>query len=178
MYDKRRTRTKQILKVMHLLAYIAFIGFMIQAGAMVISYIVSCFNPEGAKNLYQGLNLYSLRKFDFDHYSFHVTFLVILTLLKAYIWFKVIKTLSKLSLTNPFTMEVALQLEAISYILFGTWVIGVLNTLHTSWLLKATGIQYGTEVSGEFIFMAGLVYIISQVFKRGVELQTENELTV
>jgi hypothetical protein len=26
--------------------------------------------------------------------------------------------------------------------------------------------------------MVGLVYIISQVFKRGVEIQSENELTV
>jgi hypothetical protein len=30
----------------------------------------------------------------------------------------------------------------------------------------------------DFIFMAAVVYIIAVIFKRGVELQTENDLTV
>ena len=29
-----------------------------------------------------------------------------------------------------------------------------------------------------FLFMAAIVYIISQIFKRGIEMQEENELTV
>ena len=33
-------------------------------------------------------------------------------------------------------------------------------------------------VSGDFIVMAGVVFITAQIFKKGVELQTENELTV
>jgi hypothetical protein len=40
---------------------------------------------------------------------------------------------------------------------------------HISWI---------GENAGEFLFMAGLVFIISPIFKRGVELQSENELTV
>ncbi|RYY11044.1 MAG: DUF2975 domain-containing protein, partial [Chitinophagaceae bacterium] len=49
---------------------------------------------------------------------------------------------------------------------------------YTSWLLKKTGQLYGSLLSGEFIFMVGLVYIISKIFKRGVEIQTENDLTI
>ncbi|MBN2635649.1 MAG: DUF2975 domain-containing protein [Prolixibacteraceae bacterium] len=32
--------------------------------------------------------------------------------------------------------------------------------------------------TGPFLFMAGLVFVISQIFKRGVEIQSENDLTV
>lgn len=44
---------------------------------------------------------------------------------------------------------------------------------------KRTGIDLVNHFNhGEYFFMAGIVYIISQIFKRGVELQEENELTV
>ena len=35
-----------------------------------------------------------------------------------------------------------------------------------------------TLISGDFIFLAGIVYVFSQIFKKGVEIQSENELTV
>jgi hypothetical protein len=178
MEIKTKSRTEQILTVMHILAWVAFIGFTIEAGAILVSFGVSCVNPEGAKNLYKGLNLYGLRQFNFWHYTLHVSFMVLLSILKSYVWFMVIKTVSKLNLTNPFKMEVANKLEKISYVLFGTWIVALLSITHSIWLLKITGEQPGNEVSGEFIFVAGLVFIISQVFKRGVEIQTENELTV
>jgi hypothetical protein len=98
--------------------------------------------------------------------------------MKSFVWFLVIKTLSKINLVNPFKMEVALTLEKISYVLFGTWIVGILSSAYTSRLLKITGELFGSWMTGEFIFMAGLVFIISQIFKRGVEIQSENELTV
>jgi hypothetical protein len=75
-------------------------------------------------------------------------------------------------------MEVVKKLESISYILLGTWVVTILSNAHTRWIEKMTGAFYGTYESGEFIFIVGLVYIFSQVFKRGVEIQSENELTI
>lgn len=75
-------------------------------------------------------------------------------------------------------MDVAMRLEKISIIAFGTWVVTMLSNAHTGWLLKLTGELHGNWLSGEFIFMVGIVFIVSQVFKRGVEIQSENELTV
>ncbi len=178
MEIQTKTRTEQILTVMHILAWVAFIGLMIEAGAILVSYGVSCVNPEAAKNLYRGLNLYNLRQFNFWHYTLSVSFMVALSSMKAFVSFLVIKTLSKVNLMNPFKIEVARILERISYVLLGTWFIAMLNNAHTGWLLKKTGALQGDWVAGEFIFMAGLVFIISQVFKRGVEIQSENDLTV
>jgi Protein of unknown function (DUF2975) len=174
-----KTKTEQILTVMPILAWVAFIGFMIEAGAILLSYVVSSvINPDAATNLYRGLNLFNLRQFSFWHYTLVVSFLVALSLMKSWASFLVIGALSKFNLKNPFTMEVAMRLERISMITFGTWVVTMLYNAHLGWLLKKTGELHGTWLSGEFIFMIGIVFILSQVFKRGVEIQSENELTV
>ena len=46
------------------------------------------------------------------------------------------------------------------------------------WLSKDVPGLQENSLSAELIFYAGLVFVIAQVFKKGVELQTENELTV
>ena len=173
-----KTKTGQILTVMRILAWVAFIGFMIEAGAILFSYGVSWINPEEARNLYKGLNLYDLRQLNVWYYTYAVSFMVGLSAMKSFVWYLVIKTLSKINLANPFKMEVAQTLERISHVLFGTWVVGMLSSAYSAWLLKTTGEAFVNYVSGEFIFVAGLVFIISQIFKRGVEIQSENELTV
>ncbi len=178
MTFKTQTRTEQVLTVMHILAWVAFVGFAIEGGAVLISYVVSCIDPDAAKNIYKGLDLFNLRQFNFWHYTLHISFMLLLSTLKSYVWYLVIKTLSNLKLENPFKMETVKKLEKISYTLFATWIAGMTSSAHTAWLVKVTGEIHGNYVSGEFIFMAGLVFIISQVFKRGVEIQSENELTV
>lgn len=173
-----KTRTEQILVIMRVLAWIAFIGLTIKVGAILTSYAVSCVNPTAAKDLYRGLDFYKLSQHNFWYYSQFVSFLVAYTGLKAYMIFLVIRSLSKVNLANPFTNEVARILERISYTLLAIWIIAQLNNTHASWLLKKTDMTLGDLATGEFLFMAGLVFIISQVFKRGVEIQSENELTV
>jgi len=178
METKAQTRTEQILKIMPILAWAAFIGFTIEAGAILISYGVSFGNEGAAKDLYQGLDLYALRQLNFGYYTQSVSFLVALLIMKSVLCYLVIKTLSQFNLRHPFTMDVASRLEQISYWAFGTWVVTMLSNANTSWLLKKTGVLHGNWLSGEFIFMVGLIYIVSQVFKRGVEIQSENDLTV
>jgi|UniRef100_UPI0040498638 hypothetical protein len=175
---KPKTKTEQILTVMPILAWVAFVAFMIEAGAILFSYFVSYDSPEAARDLYRGLNLYNLRQLNFWYYTMSISFIVALSLMKSFVSFLVIRTLSKFNLKNPFSEEVASKLEKISYFAFGTWVITMLSNAHTGWLLKITGELHGNWISGEFIFMVGLVFIIAQVFKRGVEIQSENELTV
>jgi hypothetical protein len=163
---------------LNILAWLAFIGFSIKSGAILISFVVSFLNPEAAGNLYNGLNLQQLRQFSLWHYIAQVSFLLVASILGAFVWYMVIRIISKINLENPFAIEVAQKLEKISYVLFAAWLVEMLNLGHVSWMLEITGIKYGSESSGGFLFMAGLMFIISQVFKRGVEIQSENELTV
>ena len=172
------TRTKQILQIMYVLTWIAFVGLMIETGAILVSYVVSCINPGAAENMYKDLKLGELRALSIWQFTLSVSYTAAISGMKAFVLFLVIKALSKVNLANPFTVEVAAILERISYILSGIWIVAVVNNQHAGWLLKRTAIHSETFSSEEFIFMARLVFIISQVFKRGVEIQSENDLTV
>ncbi len=75
-------------------------------------------------------------------------------------------------------MEVVRILERISYILFVISIVGMSSSAYIEWLAKVTGESFQKWSAGEFVLISGLVYIISQIFRRGVEIQSENDLTV
>jgi hypothetical protein len=77
-------------------------------------------------------------------------------------------------------MEVEKKLERIACLLLAVWIVsGIFWKIYIYYLSQATGIQLPANTSGdEYLFMAGIIYIISQVFKRGIEIQEENDLTV
>ncbi|MEJ8758284.1 DUF2975 domain-containing protein [Pontibacter sp. H259] len=178
MEKHTKTRTEVILKTMHVLAWIAFIGLFAKTAIFLFSYGFSYFKPIAAQNFYDGLNLFSLRQSSFYNYSLHVSFMIALSAMKAYIAYLVIQTLSKVNLQNPFSAEVAGRVETLSHVLLGIWVVILISNAHSQWLFKRTGEFVSSGDGGEFLFIAGLVFIIAQIFKRGVELQAENELTV
>jgi len=178
MKQKEKTRTESVLKVMPVLAWLVCMGFVAVAGAVLISFAVSWVHSEAAKNLYMGLDLYGLRQYNAGLYVVAVAFQVALPLMKAWVAYLLVRTLSTFKLQNPFTPETVKYLEKISYFLFATWVVAMLSNIYTSLLKSATGTLYGNWISGEFIFMVALVFVLAQVFKRGVEIQSENELTV
>jgi hypothetical protein len=147
MKTKKPTRTELLLTVMRILAWVAFIGFMLEAGAILVSYGVSCVNPEAAKNLYEGMDLYTLKQFSFAHYTLYVFLIFVLLIMKSFVWYLVIGTLSKINLANPFKMEVAQMLEKISYRLFAIWLVAIASSAHTAWLVKITGEHHGDWAS-------------------------------
>ena len=53
----------------------------------------------------------------------------------------------------------------------------MLHNIHVGILERVADIK-PEHIAGEFIFLAGMIYVLSELFKRGAEMQTENELTV
>lgn len=172
-----KSKTENILWVMKILAWIVFIGLMVVAGSIVISYIVSIGNPHAAKDLYQGLDLSAYRQQNFANYTLIVAYKVMLYALQAYIAYLMIKLLSGLNISKPFSTDVVKLMQRISYSILCIWLITVVHNIHIAVLEKSYGIV-ATYISGDSIFLAGIVYILAQMFKRGVEIQSENDLTV
>src|ERR1700752_2739268 len=102
-----KTKTEMILKVMNVLAWIVFIGLMVKAGAILVSYRVSIGNPVASKNLYMGWDLSAVRQFDFWHYTSRVSMMAAILIIEAYTAFLVTRALSRIKLANPFTPEVS-----------------------------------------------------------------------
>ena len=173
-----KTKTETILTVMNVLTWITFIGLMIEAGAVLISYGVSISYPKAAMNMYKGLDFYSLSNYDFWQYTGIVTLKAAILIIEAYTAFLVIKVLSKIKITNPFTMDVAKRLENIAYTLILAWVAIMFYNGQLKWLTKTVADLQNRSLPNELIIYAGLVFVIAQIFKKGVEIQNENELTV
>lgn len=177
-----KKKTHELLLVMQVLTWFIFIGLCIKTGAILISFFVSEFiNPAAAINLYLGLNLSSLKEFSNMHYSIIVLLTIMLSVLKAFMFYVVIKIFLKLNLVQPFSTDVSLLIKRISYVALVIGLLGVIATEYAKWLTKqGVSLNALPENTGgaEYLFFAGIIFIISLVFKRGIEIQTENELTV
>lgn len=173
-----KIRTGMLLAIMHVVAWVTFIGLLIEAGSMLVSYGISLFHHQAARDLYQGWDLYNLQQSNWGYYTTAVAGAVALTVLKAYIAIIIVKVLAAVKLSSPFTMEIARRIEKISYIILVTWVATLLYNAYMHWL---PGITFGPQsgvVSGETLFLACVIFIIAQIFKKGVEIQSENDLTI
>ena len=175
-----KTQTETILTVMNVLTWIVFIGLCIETGALVVSFFVSLFvNPVAAQDLYLGLDLSSIRDYNQWHYICSVSLLIFFTGLKAYLAYLVIKIFLKFNLEHPFSPAVAKLINCIAQTALSAGLFAIIMGGYGDWLAKndVLGISFG-HGGTEFLFLAGIIFIIAQVFKKGIELQSENELTV
>jgi hypothetical protein len=175
-----KTKTERILTVLKLLAFIGGIGYAIVCGSELLSFVASFISPGWAKHTFAvDQNIFSLLDHSVSFYAYIMSLVIVLSAMKSLIWFVVADLLLKLKLNNPFSIEVAKKLEKISYLLFGIWILSIVGKIYMNWLSKDTGLQPTRTIIGdEYLFIAGLAYIISQIFKRGIEIQEENDLTV
>src|SRR5659263_103012 len=175
-------RNNFVFKALHIVAWIIFVGLCIEAGGLIVNFIFSLFKPEFVQNLYQKLDLSELYNRSKYAYFGMYSFILVISILKAYLFYVVILLLSKLNLLKPFNSYVANQITKISYYTFS---IGILSHLarQTAQNLQHHGYdidnlnQFWPD-SQAFILMAAVIYVIATIFSRGVEIQNENDLTV
>jgi Protein of unknown function (DUF2975) len=173
------TTTSTVLKIMNVLFWIIFIGLCIKTGALLISFFISIFvNPAGAKDLYMGLNLSKLYNYSLPYYVPVASLVIVLTGLKAYIAYLVVKIFMKFDLAKPFNHDITALITTISHVALETGILAIIASGTSGWIAKR-GIDVPDNWGGsEILFFAGVIYIIAIVFKKGTELQTENDLTV
>ncbi len=175
-----KTNTETILTVLKVLAWIVFIGLCINCGSQIIAFILGFVKPEWAQNMYNvDQNWFRLKGEGVWVYVGAMSLIIAVSAFKAYIWYILIELLSKLNLESPFTMEVAKKLESIAYQLLVVWIASsVANGFFEGLEKQGMTSIAKLEDANQFIFIAGIVFVISQIFKRGIEMQEENELTV
>lgn len=170
-------KTETILKIMKFFSWLAFIGLMIKCGVILTSYIASIYKPEMAKNLFEGLNLFEYYNHSFVNYSFLVFYKIILFAIEAYIAYLVIILLKKLNLEKPFKIDIHKMMKKISYAIFYLWVIAIVHNTHIQFIGKKHDFEISL-FSSDFVFLSLIIFIFAQIVKRGIEIQSENDLTI
>ncbi len=171
-----------IFKALTFIAWIIFVGLCIEACALLVNFIYSLFNPVVLKNLYQKLDLSEMYNRSTAAYYSIYTFILVIAFLKAGLFYDVIKLVSKLDLNRPFSSFVSKQISSISYTTFAIGLISIVarqtanNLSHRGFDVNMLN-DFWVD-SQAYILMAGVVYAIATIFKRGIEIQNENDSTI
>ncbi len=167
---------------LYIVAWLIFVGLSIEAGGLIVNFFFSLYRPEFVQNLYQKLDLTEMyndnRLAFFSIYSFILT----ISILKACLFYIVIMLMHKMDLSKPFNAFVANQISLIGYTALS---IGVLSYIARQLAKNLTDNNFVTDRldqfwadSQAFILMGAVIYIIATIFKKGVDIQNENDLTV
>jgi hypothetical protein len=164
------------------IVWVIFVGLCIEAGGLLVNFIFSVFKPEFVGNLYQKLDLSKMYGQSQLAFFGMYGFLLVVAILKAMLFYILIVLLYKLDLSNPFSSYVANKIKNIAYYTFSIGIISLIAMQVAKDLLdhgyETDKLNRFWEDGEAFILMAAVVYVISQIFNRGVELQNENDLTV
>ncbi len=175
-------RTNFVFIVLSIVAWLIFVGLSIEAGGLIVNFIFSLYKPEVIPKLYQKLDLselYNLSKWAF--FSMY-SFILVISMLKAYLFYIVSMLVTRLDLSKPFNNFVSGQITQISYFTLSIGILSFIarqtakNLLH--WGYEIDSLNQFWADSQAFILMAAVIYIIATIIKKGIEIQNENDLTV
>ena len=181
-----RISTKRVLKILLVLSWIIFVGVCIEAGGCIFSaFYTLVINPVNAAHFWAQNDLSALYSYDRGHFFAETLLISIASVLKACMFYLILKILheKKLDMSQPFSKEVGGFISKVSYLAFGIGLFTWWGVKYTEWL-SGKGIPMpdtqhlhlgGADV---WLFMAVTLFVIAQIFKRGIEIQTENELTI
>ena len=115
-----------IFKGLRIVTWVIFIGLCIEAGGLVVNFIFSLYNPEFVQNLYQKLDLSEM--YERSKWAFFgmYSFILVISILKAILFYVVIILVTKINLSKPFSSFVSRRVSQISYY---TLSIGLLSYL-------------------------------------------------
>ncbi len=181
-----RITANQMLKVLHVLAWIIFIGVCIEAGGFLFNAIYTlALSPAYAGHLWQQVDLSALYQYDKGNYFTVTTLIIIVAILRAILFYLIVKILydKKLNLAQPFNKEVGRFILNVAYLSFGIGLFSFWGARYSGWLVSK-GVNMpvieAMRIGGAdvWLFMGVTLLVIAQIYKRGIEIQTENELTV
>jgi hypothetical protein len=177
--------TKQILRILLILSWIIFIGLCIEAGAFIVNAFFVIANPAVSAHLWRQVDLSALFKYDQGHFFAVIILMTIVAVLKACLFFLIITILhdKDLDMTRPFSKKVGRFILNVSYLALGIGLFSWWGVKYAGWLVKQAVVMPEAESlrlggADVWLFMSVTLFVIAQIFKRGIEIQTENELTV
>lgn len=179
-------RTDLLLKGLHIISWIIFVGVCIEAGGVLTNTIYTVFfNPDFANKFWNHSDLSVLFRFNQVSFVTLTSLMSIVALLKATLFYIIIKIFhdKKLDFNNPFNATLGKYIVNIAYCAIGIGLFSKWGSDLCEWIannqVSIPSIQKlnlgGADV---WFFMGFVIFIFAKIFKKGIELQTENDLTV
>lgn len=175
-----------LLNVLHVVAWVIFIGLCIDAGGCITSAAYTMFiNPINAATFWVGNDLSALYQYDPGYFLVETILISIATVLKAILSYLIVKLLydKKLNMAQPFNDAVRRFLILGSVLAFAIGFFTLWGVKYTKWIVSLGVVMPDSQQlrlggADVWMLMGVILFVIAQIFKRGMEIQSENELTV
>lgn len=178
--------SKRVLQLLLILSWLIFVGLSIEAGGYLFNTVYSIFyRPIAANNFWNGINLSSLYNSDLGYYAVFTSLVCIVAILKSIMFYIIIKLLSNKAFLEqlPFNVLMKNLILSISFICFGISLFSGMAMKYYNWFIN-NGISMPDiqilklSSSDVWLFMGIILLVIAQIINRGIQLQTENDLTI
>jgi hypothetical protein len=178
--------TNQVLKALQLLSWIIFIGLCIEAGGIIFNTFYTFFiNPANTYSFWGKADLSGLYKFDHGYFLVIAMTMSIVAVLKAIMFYLIVRLFAekKLDMSKPFSMELRNFILNLAYLALGIGLFSCSGFKYSVWLAEQ-GIRIpdpqSLHIAGAdvWLFMAVILFVITQIVKKGIEIQNENDLTI
>lgn len=178
--------TNQILTVLHILSWIIFLGLCFEAGALLVNAVMTLtLDPAETKHLWMLIDFSDLYNYGSQHYVVIMSQIIIVGVLKALMFYLIIKILyeKKLDMAQPFNPAMVRFILLVSYLALGIAFFSGWGAEYSKGLVQQ-GVTMPSldemhfDGSDVWLFVWIILLIIAQIFKRGIEIQSENDLTI
>ncbi len=178
--------SQQMLKGLHILSWIIFIGICIQAGGYLFNIVfLLTGNPFGPNYFWNDADLSGLYTYDAGYFLVIAFMMIIVSVLKALMFYWIVKIVhdKKLDMEQPFNKELGRFIFNLSYAAMGIAIFSGWIWKYSEWFIKK-GVfmpslqSMHVDGAGAWLFIAVILFVIAHIFKRGIEIQSENELTI
>jgi hypothetical protein len=178
--------TSTMLKILYILSWIIFVGLCIEAGGFLTNTIYTlAVDSELASHFWGKLDFSNLYNYDTGHFFAVTTYLNIIAILKAILFYTIIKVIhdKHLNLVQPFNRAVGKFISLAAYIAIGIGLFSAGAKNYIDWIESkqvALPNLESLKMGGAdvWLFMGIVLLVVAQIFKKGIEIQEENELTV
>ncbi|MFE3848604.1 DUF2975 domain-containing protein [Flavobacterium sp. LB3P45] len=174
------------LKALQVVLCILFIDICIEAGGFIFNtFFILVINPVDANKFWAEVNLSELYNYNQSYFITVTSLMIIVALMRPVMFYIIAKIFHHkiLNLLQPFNETVRHFILKTAYLALG---IGFLSFWGAKYIqdLVNQGMQMpdlqhlrlgGADV---WLFMAVILFGIAQIFKKGIEIQNENDLTV
>jgi hypothetical protein len=181
-------KTGFFLKTLYVIAWIIFVGLCIDAGGLIVNTYVTLFiNPAASVKFWGGLKLYPLYQFNESHYVTIVSLLIIVSVLKSILFYLIVNLFhkKKLNLSSPFNETLGKYIFLLSYLALGIGLFSYWGSRLANWLiiisngsLSPTIQHLKFEGADVWLFMGVILLVVAMIFRKGIEIQSDNDLTV
>jgi hypothetical protein len=111
-----------------------------------------------------------------------MTLIILISALKALLFSLVIKIFIKLNIAQPFSNEISKLINKMSETAIALAIISYFGQQYANSLIQK-GFDLNTAESYwvdafTFFLIAAMLYVIAQIFNKGIKIQAENDLTI